>query len=110
MASPLPAGRDSRTCTGRRSGRQVVSRHRSPGGRYAPPRLDAHVVAPGARGTQPAHHRALSESALRNGMSAAAAAGGVLAVVMPAVAVTSPDARPAPADDATVLRLASDEE
>ena len=87
-----------------------MSRHRSPGGRYAPPRPDARAVAPGARGTRPAQHRALSESALRNGMSAAAAAGGVLAVVMPAVAVTTPDAGPASADDATVLRLASDEE
>ena len=66
-----------------------MSRHRSPGGRYAPPRPETSAVAlSGVRGTQPARHRALSESAVRNGMSAAAAAGGVLAVVVPAVAVT----------------------
>ena len=89
-----------------------MSRHRSPGGRYAPPRPETSAVAlSGVRGTQPARHRALSESAVRNGMSAAAAAGGVLAVVVPAVAVTTPAAAPtAAAADATVLRLAAEEE
>ncbi len=88
-----------------------MSRHRSPGGRYAPPRPETSAVAlSGVRGTQPARHRALSESAVRNGMSAAAAAGGVLAVVVPAVAVTTPAAAPPAAEDATVLRLAAEEE
>jgi hypothetical protein len=88
-----------------------VSRHRFPGGRYAPPRPDTRAVAlPGVR-TRPARHRAVSESAVRNGMSAAAAAGGMLAVVVPTVAVPAPAAAPsAAADDATVLRLAADEE
>jgi hypothetical protein len=88
-----------------------VSRHRSPGGRYAPPRPDVCAVAlPGAPGTRPARHRAATESALRNGMTAAAAASGVLAVVVPTIPPPDPATSVPAADDATVLRLAADEE
>jgi hypothetical protein len=87
-----------------------VSRHRSPGGRYAPPRPGTRAVAlPGAHGTRPARHRAAVESALRNGLTAAATAGGVLAVVVPTVPPPAPAGALA-ADDATVLRLTADEE
>jgi hypothetical protein len=47
---------------------------------------------------------------VRNGMTAAAAAGGVLAVVMPTVAVTTGPVSDAAAGEATVLRLATDDE
>ncbi|QYN34747.1 hypothetical protein K1T35_41295 [Pseudonocardia sp. DSM 110487] len=61
-----------------------MSRHRSPGGRNAHPRpvLNAAAV-PGAQAPRPARHRAARESAVRNGMAAAAAAGGALVVTVP---------------------------
>lgn len=81
-----------------------MSRHRSPGGRNAHPRPVPNAAAfPGARAPRPAQHRAARESIVRNGMAAAAAAGGALAVTVPAV--TAPTS-PAVADD-TVVRSAS---
>jgi hypothetical protein len=63
-----------------------VSRHRSPGGRNAHQRPVANAaVLPGAQAPRPARHRAPRESAVRNGLAAAAAAGGALVVTVPAV-------------------------
>jgi hypothetical protein len=93
--------------------RQVVSRHRSSGGRYAHPRPEPTVAFPGALIGSPrrsgARHRAATQAAVRNGMTAAAAAGGALAVVVPAAAITAGPA-PAVADESAVMVLASDGE
>ena len=63
-----------------------MSRHRSPGGRNAHQRPVVNAAAfPGAQAPQPARHRAPRESAVRNGMAAAAAAGGALVVTVPAM-------------------------
>jgi hypothetical protein len=63
-----------------------VSRHRSPGGRNAHQRPVVNPAAfPGAQATRPPRHRAARESAVRNGMAAAAAAGGALVVTVPAL-------------------------
>jgi hypothetical protein len=81
-----------------------VSRHRSPRGRHSHPRpRTAGVAFPGA---SPRH--ASAESALRNGMTAAAVAGGALALVVPAVAVTTAGDDVAAAD-AAVLHLTAQE-
>jgi len=95
-----------------------VSRFRSPSGRHAHRRPDENAVAlPGARAVRPrpmgappmvpaiprasaepgrpavarpaVRHRTTAPSAIRNGMTAAAVAGGALTVVMPTVVLTS---------------------
>jgi hypothetical protein len=91
-----------------------VSRHRSPGGRYAHPRPEPTVAFPGASTGSPrrsgARHRAATYAAVRNGMTAAAAAGGALAVVVPTAALTTGPAPGAAADESALVRLAADEE
>src|ERR1700754_3398428 len=121
--------------------RQVVSRHRSPGGRYAHPRPEPTVAFPGAQTGSPrragggdrdapprpepraappvartepprrsgARHRAATQAAVRNGMTAAAAAGGALAIVVPTAAITTGPA-PAAADESAGVFLAADGE
>ncbi len=100
---PSPPAPEPDVRTGRRSGRQVVSRHRSPSGRQAHPRRPAPVVAiPGA----PPRHAA-AQTAVRNGLTAAAVAGSTLALVVPVVAVTAGAPDTAADADAAVLHLAS---
>jgi hypothetical protein len=50
------------------------------------------VNAAGAQAPRPARHRAARESAVRNGMAAAAAAGGALVVTVPAMSTPAPSA------------------
>ncbi|WP_219415917.1 hypothetical protein [Pseudonocardia nigra] len=87
-----------------------MSRHRSPGGRNAHPQpvVRAGALAGAQPVPQPARHRAATHTAVRNGMTAAAAAGGALAVVVPTVAVATGPATGAVAEEAPVLRLTAD--
>jgi hypothetical protein len=91
-----------------------VSRHRSPSGRYAHPRPEPEVALPGAPTEPPrrsgARHRAATPAAVRNGMNAAAAAGGALAVVVPTVGIVTAPAPGAAADESSLIRLAADEQ
>jgi len=82
-----------------------VSRHRSPSGRQAHPRRPAPVVAiPGA----PPRHAA-AQTAVRNGLTAAAVAGSTLALVVPVAAVTVGGTDTSAEADAAVLQLAADQ-
>ncbi|WP_433275608.1 hypothetical protein ACQPZA_30860 [Pseudonocardia xinjiangensis] len=91
-----------------------MSRHRSPSGRYAHPRPATGVAFPGALTEPPrrsgARHRVATPTAVRNGMNAAAAAGGVLAVVVPGVGMATAPVPGAAADESSLIRLASDEQ
>ncbi|MGH3614253.1 MAG: hypothetical protein ACRDRK_17015 [Pseudonocardia sp.] len=80
-----------------------MTRHRSPSGRCTHQRPPTRAVAlPGA---SPRHLNA--QSALRNGMTAAAVTGGALAMVLPTLAITGSGA--GTTADATELRLATAE-